>query len=83
MSHNSMGAMGDMASGFVSGQGGFDPATGKYSAEMNANPNGSSFAFDAQTMNTQAALNGALAFDGKHVIEHGAAQRLQFNHPPR
>ena len=64
MSHNSMGAMGDMASGFVSGQGGFDPATGKYSAEMNANPNGSSFAFDAQTMNTQAALNGALAFGG-------------------
>jgi len=28
-------------------------------------------------------VNGALAFDGKHVIEHGAAQRLQFNHPQR
>ena len=64
MSHNSMGAMGDMASGFVSGQGGFDPNTGHYSAEANANPNGSSFAFDAQTMNTQHALNGALAFGG-------------------
>ncbi len=28
-------------------------------------------------------VNGALAFDGKQVIEHGAAQRLQFNHPKR
>ncbi|HEY5774640.1 MAG TPA: dihydroorotase [Xanthomonadales bacterium] len=28
-------------------------------------------------------VNGALAFDGKHVIEHGAAERLQFNHPKR
>ena len=28
-------------------------------------------------------VNGALAFDGKRVIEHGAAQRLQFNHPKR
>ena len=28
-------------------------------------------------------VNGALAFDGEHVIEHGAAQRLQFNHPKR
>jgi len=24
-------------------------------------------------------VNGALAYDGKHVIEHGAAQRLQFD----
>ncbi len=28
-------------------------------------------------------VNGALAFDGKKVIEHGAAQRLEFNHKPR
>ena len=28
-------------------------------------------------------VNGALAFDGSQVIEHGAAQRLQFNHKPR
>jgi dihydroorotase len=28
-------------------------------------------------------VNGALAFDGKRVIEHGAAERLQFNHPKR
>jgi dihydroorotase len=28
-------------------------------------------------------VNGALAFDGKRVIEHGAAERLQFNHSPR
>ncbi len=28
-------------------------------------------------------VNGALAFDGKQVIEHGAAKRLQFNHKPR
>ena len=28
-------------------------------------------------------INGALAFDGQHVIEHGAAQRLEFNHPKR
>jgi dihydroorotase len=28
-------------------------------------------------------VNGALAFDGNQVIEHGAAQRLQFNHKPR
>ena len=28
-------------------------------------------------------VNGALAFDGQQVIEHGAAQRLQFNHPKR
>ncbi len=28
-------------------------------------------------------VNGALAFDGHQVIEHGAAQRLQFNHKPR
>jgi dihydroorotase len=28
-------------------------------------------------------VNGALAFDGKRVIEHGAAARLQFNHPKR
>jgi dihydroorotase len=28
-------------------------------------------------------VNGALAFDGKQVIEHGAAERLQFNHKPR
>jgi len=28
-------------------------------------------------------VNGALAFDGEQVIEHGAAQRLQFNHPKR
>ncbi len=28
-------------------------------------------------------VNGALAFDGGQVIEHGAAERLQFNHKPR
>ena len=28
-------------------------------------------------------VNGALAFDGNKVIEHGAAQRLKFNHKPR
>jgi dihydroorotase len=28
-------------------------------------------------------VNGALAFDGNSVIEHGAAMRLQFNHPKR
>jgi len=28
-------------------------------------------------------VNGALAFDGTHVIEHGAAERLQFNHSKR
>ena len=28
-------------------------------------------------------VNGALAFDGQQVIEHGAAQRLQFNHRKR
>ena len=28
-------------------------------------------------------VNGALAFDGTQVIEHGAAMRLQFNHKPR
>jgi len=28
-------------------------------------------------------VNGALAFDGQQVIEHGAAERLQFNHPRR
>lgn len=28
-------------------------------------------------------VNGALAFDGQNVIEHGAAERLQFNRPKR
>lgn len=28
-------------------------------------------------------VNGALAFDGSNVIEHGAAQRLIFDHPRR
>jgi dihydroorotase len=28
-------------------------------------------------------VNGALAYDGQQVIEHGAAKRLQFNHTPR
>ena len=28
-------------------------------------------------------VNGALAFDGQRVIEHGAARRLAFNHRPR
>ncbi len=28
-------------------------------------------------------VNGALAFDGEQVIEHGAAQRLKFNHRGR
>ncbi len=28
-------------------------------------------------------VNGALAFDGNKVIEHGAAERLQFNHARR
>jgi dihydroorotase len=28
-------------------------------------------------------VNGVLAFDGRQVIEHGAAERLQFNHTKR
>ncbi len=28
-------------------------------------------------------VNGALAFDGQQIVEHGAAERLQFNHKPR
>ena len=28
-------------------------------------------------------VNGALAFDGQQLIEHGAARRLKFNHPKR
>ena len=28
-------------------------------------------------------VNGALAFDGQQLIEHGAAQRLRFDHKPR
>jgi len=28
-------------------------------------------------------VNGALAFDGQNVIEHGAAERLRFNRPKR
>jgi dihydroorotase len=28
-------------------------------------------------------VNGSLAFDGSQVIEHGAAERLQFDHEPR
>ena len=28
-------------------------------------------------------VNGALAFDGRQVIEHGAAERLRFDHSPR
>ncbi|MCW8925950.1 MAG: dihydroorotase [Xanthomonadales bacterium] len=28
-------------------------------------------------------VNGVLAFDGEQLIEHGAAERLQFNHRPR
>ncbi len=28
-------------------------------------------------------VNGALAFDGQNVIEHGAARQLKFNHPKR
>ncbi len=28
-------------------------------------------------------VNGALAFNGQKVIEHGAAERLHFNHKPR
>jgi len=28
-------------------------------------------------------VNGALAFDGENVIEHGAAERLRFNRPKR
>ena len=28
-------------------------------------------------------VNGALAYDGKQVIEHGASERLQFNHARR
>lgn len=64
MAQNSMGAMGDMAKGFVTGAGGFDPTTKQYHYDQNPAPNGSSFAFDAKTMNTQAALTGALAFGG-------------------
>jgi len=28
-------------------------------------------------------VNGALAYDGRQIIEHGAAERLRFNHPAR
>lgn len=63
MAQNSMGAMGDMASGFVTGAGGFAP-DGSYSASQHTAPAGASFSFDAQTMNTQAALNAARNFGG-------------------
>lgn len=59
MAQNSMGAMGDMAKGFVTGSGAFN---GK--KEYEHNPTGSSFSFDANTMNTQAALNAARHFGG-------------------
>ncbi|CAM9102074.1 unnamed protein product [Ectocarpus sp. 12 AP-2014] len=62
MSHNTIGAMGDMAKGFVTGEGGFD-GKGVYNAHQNPHPN-DAFAFDSRTLNTQAALNGALAFGG-------------------
>ena len=63
MAQNSMGAMGDMAKGFVTGAGGFD-ASGAYDHAMNPAANGSSFSFDAQTMNTVAAVNAARNFGG-------------------
>lgn len=62
MAQNSMGAMGDMAKGFVTGTGGFD-ATGVYDHAQNPHPN-SAFSFDAQTMNTQHAVNAARHFGG-------------------
>jgi len=42
--------------------------------------------FEGRTFNSSIDavwVNGELAFDGKNVIEHGAAMRLQFNHKPR
>ena len=60
MSHNTMGAMGDMAKNFVPGNGAFNP-----SGHYEAIPSGkSAFAFDARTMNTQAAMNSAMNFGG-------------------
>lgn len=59
MAQNSMGAMGDVAKGFVTGSGGFNGG-GQYEH----NPAGSSFSFDSKTLNTQAALNAARHFGG-------------------
>ena len=42
--------------------------------------------FEGRTFNSRVDavwVNGALAFDGQQVIEHGAARRLEFNHKPR
>jgi dihydroorotase len=42
--------------------------------------------FEGRRFNSSVAavwVNGVLAFDGEKVIEHGAAQRLEFNHPKR
>lgn len=64
-----MGAMGDMAKGFVTGTGGFD-GSGIYDHAQKPAPNGSSFSFDAQTMNTQAAVNAARNFGGR-VLPQG------------
>lgn len=60
MASNAIAGMGDLATPFVStDHGGFNTRTHAYEAGPD-----SSFAYDAQTMNTQAALNGALAFGG-------------------
>jgi dihydroorotase len=42
--------------------------------------------FEGRSFNSKIEavwVNGALAFDGDSVIEHGAARRLEFNHPER
>lgn len=42
--------------------------------------------FEGRRFNSSIAavwVNGALAFDGSQVLEHGAAQALEFNHKPR
>ena len=59
MSSNVIAGMGDLAAPFVStDHGGFN-TNNRYEAGPD-----SSFAYDAKTMNTQAALTGALAFGG-------------------
>ena len=59
MASSAIGGMGDLATPFVStGHGGFDTQN-VYTAGAD-----SSFAYDAKTLNTQAAVNSALAFGG-------------------
>lgn len=60
MAQSAMDNMGAMAQPWVTGDGGFDNG-GVYTHN---NKPGGSFSFDANTLNTQAALNGALAFGG-------------------